>query len=678
MSSLANNPFFVSRFPVRQNAIKNVLFRGATIVLIFAINQLFAFLAFRKRDYTSYLMFAEDPIQKFLFALSRKFNRQTVLVSSFAALTFAGGFYDTLLWAVDSPGYIIKSKTVNAEILDSQMVATPSYITIVSNPERDLNKVNVQDIFAANLYSPGLNFTLPGIVDAGTPQPIPPLQPLSPDDVSPRIWLDSTGFAVGLDDTIMIAPDMNLTTFCSMSNVPPANSTTPVTAQVWNCPVRNTDALAIFDKHMGQPQYWWDADTPSDWLMPGRADNPWNALSTGGDTALMMQIFAVTKGLRRHTFLQTTFKTTMISYAPMTFADADVTDFINRLWGNSNPAVPSAVQFLSNMVLEAQNNKTSLTFGSFTQQDEATVVSYSTEYLYIVNNANNSNLPIYAALRFVSTNITLVDSETLLSPPVPLAACNTSSTNIATGGVVRSMDCAPPLGSTTPSQPRFLGQLDTTSVVIINDILGGGAQSSSAVALNETGVFWYNTWKQDIEELLTSRSLILKGRASRVAVDVQTNEAAISCLQLVFILLPIFLALMVWVKIFRKPMEYYRNSFLAAVFSTTHVTDSPSGSSEVGYMHEPPEIVLKTRGEKVTLQMPDGDLITAQGGRRAPDHDHGLVLDSEPLILPEKDDVEMANVAEVTVVTSIDDDGSPDTNRNSRSRGSTIDHENSS
>ena len=43
------------------------------------------------------------------------------------------------------------------------MVATPSYITIVSNPERNLNKVN---IFGANLYSPGLNFTLPGIPES--------------------------------------------------------------------------------------------------------------------------------------------------------------------------------------------------------------------------------------------------------------------------------------------------------------------------------------------------------------------------------------------------------------------------------------------------------------------------------------------------------------------------------
>ena len=631
MSPFAHNPFLVSRFPVHQNAIKNILFRGATIVLTFVIYQLFTFLAFRQRDYTSYLMFAEDLIQKFLFSLSRKFNRQTVLVAAFAALTFAAGFYDTLLWAVDSPGYVIKSKTVNAEALAKQVVATPAYITFISNPERDLNKIDIQNIFGANLYSPGLNFTLPGIVDAGTPQPISPLKPLSPA-VSPRIWLDSTGFAVGLDDTIMFVPDMITTgTFCLPSNVPPANATTPVAAQVWKCPLRNTDASQIFEQPLGQPQYWWDSNTTSDYLRPSRADNPWVALRIGGDTALMKQIFTVTKALRRHTFLQTTFKTAMISYAPEVFSDADVTDFINRLWGNPDRVIIPAVQSLVDTVLQAQNNKTSLTFGTLRQEDEGTVVSYSTEYLYIINSVGGN--PIYAAMRFASTVITLVDSETLLKEPVPLAACNGSATNIGTGGVVRSMTCVPDEpGSTTVAPSRFLGQLDTTSMAIINDILGDGTQGSSAIALNQTGVDWYNTRAQDIENLLTSRSLILNGRGSKVAVDVQTTEAAISYLQLLLMVLPMFLALIVWGVRFGKPMGYYENSFLAAVFATAHVNDT---KSKVGYMRHPPEVVLKTNGGRVTLEMPNGGLITAPGGRMATDHEDGLVF--EPLILPEKD-----------------------------------------
>ena len=88
-------------------------------------------------------------------------------------------------------------------------------------------------------------------------------------------------------------------------------------------------------------------------------------------------------------------------------------------------------------------------------------------------------------------------------------------------------------------------------------------------------------------------------------------------------------------------MGYFKNSFLAAVVAMAHVIDTTSESSEVGYMHKPPEVVLKTRGKRVTLQMRNGELVAAPGGRRAPDHDYGLVF--EPLILPEKDGPEMAN-----------------------------------
>ena len=612
-------------------------------------------------------MFAENLIQKFLFSLSRKFNRQAVLVVAFTVLTLAAGFYDTLLWAVDSPGYVIKSKTVCAEVLAKQLVAAPSYITFISNPEYDLNKINIQDIFGANLYSPGLNFTLPGIVDAGTPQPIPPLRPLASDDVSPRIWLDHTGFAVGLDDAIMFTPEKDPTTAakdaviatqfpvtplnvstansttaardasdaiiplapCKPSNIPTANSDAPVKTQVWNCFLYNTDALPIFERPLGQPQYWWGESTTSyNYLNPIRADNPWAGLRTGGDTTLMKQIFTIAKAQRRHTFLQTTFKATMISHAPAVFSNADVTDFINRLWGNLDQVtVVSTVQNLTDAVLQAWNTNSSLTVGSFIQQDDGTVESYSMEYLYIINPADS--LPLYAAMRFASTLITLVDSEILAKEPVPLAACNGSSTNIGTGGVVRSMTCAPAeLGSTAP--PQFLGQLDTTSMVIINDILGDGTQGNSTIAVNQTGVDWYYSYVQDIEKLLTSRSFILDGRGSRVMVDVQTNEAAISYLQLLLVVFPIFLALGVWGVSFGKPMSYYRNSFLATVVATAHIDGI---ESEVGYMHHPPEVVLKANRGQLSLGKPNGELITVLGGKRA-DYDGGLVF--EPLILPEK------------------------------------------
>jgi hypothetical protein len=354
----------------------------------------------------------------------------------------------------------------------------------------------------------------------------------------------------------------------------------------------------------------------------------------------MKQMFTVTKGLRKHTFLQTTFKATMIAYAPMVFSDADVADFITRLWGNSSQATSPVLQTLVDRVLEAQNNKTSLTFGVFTQKDEGTVVSYSTEYLYIINTV--SGRPIYAAMRFASTVITLVDSETLLNEPSPLTSCNGSATNLAIGGVVRTMSCLPaPVGSKTPSQPQFLGQLDTMSVVIINDILGDGTQSTSAVALNKDGVDWYKARDLQIDHLLASRGLIMDGRGSAVAVDVQRNEAAISYFQLVLIILPIFLTLIVCGMTFKKPMSYYQNSFLAAVFATARVTGTTSDEPDckkVGYMRSPPEIVLKTKGGRVSLQTQDGELVIVPEGRRAPDC--GMVF--EQLIVPEKEERQKA------------------------------------
>jgi len=321
----------------------------------------------------------------------------------------------------------------------------------------------------------------------------------------------------------------------------------------------------------------------------------------------------------------------MVSYTPMLFADAEVTDFINRMWGHPNQPMTLAVRQLVDAVLHAQNNRTSLTFGSFTQQDMGTVASQSTEYLYITSPMTDE--PIYAMIRFAFTDIKLVDSETLSNEPVPLMACNGSATNIVVGGVVRAMDCSP-VGSTTSTQPQFLGQTDTSSVMIINDIFGDGTKDTSENALDQAGVDWYNAHWEHMDKLLTSRGLIIGGHRPKVTVVVHTNQAAISYLQLTLILLPIFLALIVWGATFQKPMSYYQNSFLAAVCATAHVTGRASDESEcreIGYMRSPPEIVVKTKDRHVSLRTPEGELVAVPGGRRVL---HGGVI-FEPLVLPE-------------------------------------------
>ena len=59
-------------------------------------------------------------------------------------------------------------------------------------------------------------------------------------------------------------------------------------------------------------------------------DNIWFAYGQGGDTAVMKQVFTVTKGGRRHTFLETVLRCTMVTNATYDFAMSEVDDLLRR------------------------------------------------------------------------------------------------------------------------------------------------------------------------------------------------------------------------------------------------------------------------------------------------------------------------------------------------------------
>ncbi|KDR70948.1 hypothetical protein GALMADRAFT_75735 [Galerina marginata CBS 339.88] len=617
-----SNFFVTSTLPVGQNAVKNILFRAATVMLNFVVYRLFALLAFKRRDYTSFLMFAEDVVQKAFFAVSRKFNQQALLVAMFASVMAAAGFYDTLLWALDSPGYITKSTRVNAGQLSSQLLESPGYTVLLSSSVNRIGSININDTIGANLFVAGLNFTLPGVNVPGFQQVVPPTIPIS-FIVPPSIWLDSDGFAVGPDNSIMDTTDMNLTTLCATNNVNPDQ-------QAWRCTIRDIDAFPLFDHPMGRPAIWWDVDT-SVYLDPSRKDNPWESLGRGGDTAVMKQVFTVTKGNHRHTFLHTTFKAVMISFMPLPLDDGEITDFMRRTWQSDDPTQPIAptVQTLANFVIGAKNNNTSLSMGSFIKVGNVSVSSFSTEYLNVESTFDQTVL--YSALRFVSSTIQLIRSEVLLNPPTPFAVCDHPYTNLATGGVVRSTNCYSAFSATNNTQGRFLGQIDTSSVFILNDALGDGTKNISAVALDPAGLAWYSENMNHIDDLLISRGLILGGVQPNVMVDVRHNEAALSYLQLVLTLLPFLLALVALGATFSQQMSYFKNSFLAAVCATTHVSDTPC--EKVGYLRSPPEIFLRKTGEHVVLGTGKSAILASVGEGEMVTSGYGMGYVTEPLLL---------------------------------------------
>jgi len=615
-----NDPFLASTVPIGHSAAKNVIFRAATVVLQFVVYRFLSFIAYKVNDYTSFLMFAEDTIQKTYFATARGLNKQTILILSFVVFTAAAGFYDTLLWGLDFPGYMKRMKTVSAAQLTTSMVRSPSYITILDDPLHNITQVNVDDAFGARLYSAGVNFTLPGVVKPSPPSIVPPTAPLS-RVISPRIWLDSEGLSVGVDHEIMLT--WNKTTYCGRSTL---NSN----HQAWNCDIPNADATHIFGWTMGMPKIWWDIPRRpdhSEYLWPERTDNPWVSLGAGTDTAVLKQVFSVTKGATRHTFLQTTFKATSAAFTPSYIQDGELSDLVRRTWGgNMGRSLTPDLQTVTSLVLGAKNNESSITIGNFLQEPYS-VASISTELYNVPNTVPGSRF--YTYFRFTSTNITLVRSEGISTPLISTSSCNEPHTIISTGGVIRKHDCV----GTNKTGSHLFGQIDLSSAVIImNDLLGNGGANTSSKALDETGLSWYNNNAEKIERLLYSRGLILSGNRADVQVAVYSNEVAISGLQLVLVVLPFFLVLCVYSITFRQRMSYYKGSFLAAVVATTHLDTKDCAT--VGYIKSPPEIVLKAYGDHMLLGTRQGGTIVISTNQ--PQLPYNVDFDSEPLLFDEK------------------------------------------
>lgn len=531
------------------------------------------------------------------FVVSRGFTRQAIMVLIFTASFAAAGFYDTFLWALDSPGFVIKSAMVDASSVTRELLANPAYIVFLS--DASVSTINIEEAIGANLYKSGFNFTLPGLVSAGAREVVSTNQSLK--DAGPRIWLDDDGFSVGVDQSVMITTDYLCPTRTLDEN-----------HQMWLCSVNNTEAQALLQWPTGMPDIWWD-NVQSEFLTPNHRDNPWQSLGTGGDTAVMKQIFTVTKGKRRHTFMETAFKVSMLTLFPTPFDNAEIVDILRRTWSNnaSQPITPQ-LQASIDIVISAQANQTSLTRGWFFQE-KYSVLASSIELLNVLNAATSDR--VCSVLRITSTNITLIRSETLPEPVVPFASCHLFFTNLATGGRVRSSTCAKSIGNQTGA--RFLGQLDSSSMLILTGSIGDGTTSTSAAALNQTGLDWFTHNEDRLDQFITSRGFILGGNAATVQVEVKHNEAAISYLQLILVIIPALLAFAAWILTTREPTGYYGSSFLAAVCATTHIAGE-STYQQVGYVRVPPELRLRSKGQHVFIETPSGVLVNVEADQTVP------------------------------------------------------------
>ncbi|KAF8248846.1 hypothetical protein K440DRAFT_660670 [Wilcoxina mikolae CBS 423.85] len=588
---MAVSTFLSSVIAVKQNAVKSVLFRCAALLLQLAVYKFFCFIAYQQRAFTSYLMFAEHKIQQLYFVLSRKLSRNGVLVLSLSVLLLVAGLYDTLLWSLDKPGYIAAKKLVRASEIAGSFLERPAYvITYKSAPGSSVAELdtNLVEIMGANMFKPGENITLQETVDRGTRNVLQSPKNRTLRDTGPRIWLDDDGFSVTTDLDIPTGKD-----FCA--TVPSGEDQV-----MWRCNFNNSQALPYFQKRIGQPLIFYDEDSEIkfayQFIPPMREDNIWFTLGAGGDAAWMSQVFTITKGRERHTFVLRAFKATMVSIGSVPLAVGEIQDLVKRTYpgGPESELGRTAIDDVNKFIIDTQKKDESGMFG-VVRAGNFSVSQINYELLNI-----EADVRMYSALRFSSVNLTLIRSDVLPTPVTPFGPCDRFYQNEATGGKVERTSCYRSLSGMIQDGHRFLGQVDTSSVFIIAGILGDGSTNTSTQALDQSAYSWVSNNAQRFENLLLERGFILGLDPKLVTVETSTLQPAISYLQVLLVVVPVLLAAVGWTLVRVGASDHYSSSLLGNLCATTSAGEEMD-SRKPQYLKDAPEISLREEEGKVVL-----------------------------------------------------------------------------
>jgi hypothetical protein len=594
---ILDSPFTESSLNLYHNAFKSLIFRAAEILLALAVYKFFSLIAARADLFTSYLMFAEDYIQRTFFLISRALTRNGLLILCFSVLYAVAQLYGTLLWALDSPGYIFLGKNVTALTLQNSLLSNPAYIVnIITQPSTISGlKEDLPRTIGANLFESGHNFSLTTTVDRGAPKTVVGTR----EDAFPRIWLDSEGLSVSTDTATMVS----YTTAENGTLIP--LSTCPVQQLVdnsfaWNCTFNNLFSQQLLTTTaIGVPEVHWDDASDlvfnSRYIAPNRENNIWKQYGEGGGTAVMKQLFQVTKGTRRHTFIETAFRSTMLTSSTAKFEDYEVTDMVKRTWStNQTEQQAPLINTLATSMLKAQAADRSYMFGITNVSGEKNETTTQVHWQYLTLEVDGS--PLYSVIRISSVNITLIRSETIADAPTPFEPCDASTMNVAYGGKVVDTDCQ---GRRPEKTPRFFGQVDTSAVSILTG-LGDGRSNISSKALDENVWQWLATNSAYMDDLLVARGYITSVDPSLVTLTVSVLRPAMSLLQLLLVVIAIGLAFLSYVALRMFAMAHWSNSLLSNLIWTVGMYEDDK-SRKPGYIHTTPELRVQDSGSRVSI-----------------------------------------------------------------------------
>jgi hypothetical protein len=623
--------FVVSSIPLYNNAIKSLIFRCAGLLVTVAVYKISSLIAAIANLFTSYLMFAEGYIQRGRFIYSRGlFSRNGILVFVFTIAYVLADFYGTILWAIDSPGYVLRDTNKSLWEFDSPFLDDPAYIVYVTATPSNVGSLQngLQRIVGANLFKPSLNLTLTETVSRGRPEIANHTQP----GAGGRVWLDDEGLSMSPDTRVMVSYKTDESGQFIGLNCP---AQLTATGWGWNCTFNNTYVQPLLNWIVGLPEVHWDdaSDLKLDsrYIRPNPRDNIWAAYGQGGGTAVMKQVLIVTKGNRRHTFLQTVFRCTMVTTPLYPFALSEVDDLLRRTWStNASEQHHPLLASLSYSIDSAQAQNQSFLFG-LNSASNLTTTQVTWEYLTWETNRS----PFRSFLRIITTNITLIRSETLPSSRTPIpfnkTACSANFMNVAYGGRVTETDCtaggSPPAGAglTNSSVPaHFFGQVDTAAVLILYG-LGDGRSNLSAAALDETVWEWATgSAAGRMDALLLARGFAVSVDPALVTVTFTGVVPAAAWLQIALVLLAAGMAAAAWAGLACSAGNHWASTLFWNLVETTAKDETtsrgnPRGRSERregwlwrlggGCLANPPDVTLTVMSEGPFMAI-NGRLIT--------------------------------------------------------------------
>lgn len=604
------NIFLETPLPLPSNAVKSLIFRSSALLVQLTVTKLFSLIAYHNEAFTSYLIFSEPLPQQLLYI----FRGRSFFVLTFLVFITIGGLWDTMLWGLDQPGFIPRSHLVDADTFAKHRHQDSAYAITSRSTPGNIGAINLVSDLSAGLFD-GVNVTLAGIVAPGHPSIAEnQIWRYLDDDTSytagslfpgARIYLDDEGWSVSVD---MLKEAVQ-------SGVCPANYSSVADAS-WDCEFNNTDdprrALDYLASSLAVPDIWWTAvqgQIDYETITADRGTNPWNTLGKGGDTILMKMVFSVSRGNRKHTFMVSAMKTTLLALPGIKIDMNDVRDLVRRTWRGGD----------SNVLMEQDL----AAIGDVTQKENAGLVigrQHSDGYKvtsrgYQLVSPFNGGIPDLTAFQILDANLTLINSETIDTPPTPFGDCDTWYRNEAYGGVVSATNCFDAMRAPGKTS-LFQGEADTMSVFLLQGTLGKKRATTAADALNDVAWQWIQDHDSELERLVLSRAYILAGKPRLVKIEVTTLVPALSVLQLILVLLPLVAFAVSWGVVFGWVGWHYQASLFSNLITTTHdgyVTEKPD------YMTKPPKMRIVRADGIVYLGTDTGVFLhTGRDGGEAP------------------------------------------------------------